>query len=255
MPMLRPPEKDLYFNFFKAKHTTKYLETYVDQHSYSGLTLRDRIKFSIEVQSVLKTDGQWTIVTKERNTSVIQTFSTPKLIVASGLTSIPSMPLLPGRENFHGQVLHHEDFGSSHVLTSPDIRNITVIGGGKSSADMVYEGVKAGKTVSWILKTTDTTGPGFFFSPKGMGPYKNAFEIGMTRLAGTLTPSFLNGANWWTKLLHSTKYGVKLMSAFWNGVDADARKEANFGRESLQGFDKLTPHSPWVFISNSFLLR
>lgn len=172
MPMQRPPEEDLYFEFFKAKHTTKYLEDYVDQHRYSGLTLRKRIRFSTEVQSVLKTDGLWSIRTKDRDTGVEQNFSTPKLIVASGLTSIRYMPVLPGREIFHGQVLHHEDFGPSDVLTSSDVRSIAVIGGGKSSADMVYEGVKAGKTVSWILKTTETTGPGFLFSPKGMGPTK-----------------------------------------------------------------------------------
>jgi hypothetical protein len=106
------------------------------------------------------------------------------------------MPSLPGRHDFLGQVLHQDGFGSSNILTSPEIRNITVLGGGKSSADMVYESVKAGKTVSWILKASDTTGPGFFLSPEGAGPYKNAFEIGMTRLAATLTPSNMNGINW-----------------------------------------------------------
>jgi hypothetical protein len=109
---------------------------------------------------------------------------------------------------------------------------------------MVYEAVNAGKTVSWVLKETNTTGPGFFLSPKGIGPYKNAFEIGMTRLAATFTPSFMNGNNWWTKLLHSSKWGSRLMAGFWDSVDADARKEANFERESLQNFDKLFPHSP-----------
>lgn len=76
MPMQRPPEEDLYFEFFKAKHTTKYLEDYVDQHRYSGLTLRKRIRFSTEVQSVLKTDGLWSIRTKDRDTGVEQNFST-----------------------------------------------------------------------------------------------------------------------------------------------------------------------------------
>jgi dimethylaniline monooxygenase (N-oxide forming) len=66
----------------------------------------------------------------------------------------------------------------------------------------------------------------------------------MTRIAATFTPSFMNGKSWWTHLLHSTSYGVKAMNAFWGTVDAEARKEADFeGRENLQGFEKLAPHS------------
>lgn len=79
---------------------------------------------------------------------------------------------------------------------------------------MVYAAVKTAKTVTWVFKASDTTGPGFFFSPKGKGPYKNAFEIGMTRLAATFTPSVMNRETWWTRFLHGFKYGVKLMHSF-----------------------------------------
>lgn len=242
--MPRPPDEDLYHEFFKAKHTTNYLESYVDLHSYDARTLRDRIRFSIEVKSVLKEDGKWIVEAAGRNNGLQQTYSTTKLIVANGLTSIPKMPSLPGREDFQGQVLHHEDFGSSNVLTYPKVQKITILGGGKSSADMAYEAVKAGKTVSWILKASNTTGPGFIVPSKGKGPYNNAFENGMTRIAAAFMPSFMNGMNWWTKLLHSTKIGVKLMSFFWGTVDTDARKDTNFARESLQGFEKLETQSP-----------
>ncbi|KAJ5897190.1 dimethylaniline monooxygenase [Penicillium tannophilum] len=248
-PMPRPPDEDVYLEFFKAKHMTKYLDDYVDLHSYKGRTLRDRIIFSIEVQSLLKLDSGWAVVTKPGEDLKQHTFKTTKLIVASGLTSIPNMPSLPGIDNFLGQVLHQNGFGSSDVLTSSDVNRITVLGAGKSSGDMVYEAAKAGKTVSWVLKATDTAGPGFFLSPKGVGPYKNAFEIGMTRLAANFTPSFMNGLNWWTKLLHSSSYGASLMTGFWNSVDAKARTEASFQRESLQNFDRLSPHSP-IFWQN-----
>ncbi|CAG8952777.1 hypothetical protein HYFRA_00009022 [Hymenoscyphus fraxineus] len=243
-PMPRPPEEDIYMEFFKAKHTTKYLETYVDSHCYAGKTLRDKVRFSMEVKSVEKINKIWTVQAQGRGADGLQqTFTTPRLIVASGLTSIPNMPYLKGSENFGGRILHHDAFGSSDVLTSPDVKRIVILGAGKSSADMAYEAVKAGKTVSWVIKATETTGPGFFLSPAGKGPYKNAFEIGMTRAAGSFTPSFMNGVNWWTKLLHSSTYGPKLMNSFWGAVDGDARKEAHFTRECLQGFDKLEPHS------------
>jgi hypothetical protein len=62
-----------------------------------------------------------------------------------------------------------EGFGSSKVLSIPDVENITVLGGGKSSADMVYSAVKEGKKVNWVLKATETTGPGFFLSARREG--------------------------------------------------------------------------------------
>ncbi|TGO17631.1 hypothetical protein BTUL_0016g00990 [Botrytis tulipae] len=250
LPMTRPPEEDVYYEFFKAKYTTKYLEDYVDTHRYGDTTLRDRIKLSTEVRSLLRKDGKWMIETVDVVSGASDTWQTTKRIVASGLNSIPNMPSLPGKELLQGPILHQNDFGSSKVLTSPDIQKITVLGAGKSSADMVYSAVKAGKTVSWIIKASDTNGPGFLLSPKGKGPYKNAFEVGLTRITATFVPSFLNGNSWWTWFLHSTKYGVKMMNAFWGAVDNETRKDANFnGRKNLQGFEKLNPQSP-IFWQN-----
>ena len=243
--MSRPPEEDLYYEFFKAKHTTKYLEDYADRQKHAGRSLRDRIRFGVEVQSVQKHEFEWLVSIKNSTGDSTQILHTRKLIVASGLTSVPKMPILPGENNFGGPIIHQETFGSSDVLSSSHIHDIVVLGGGKSSADIVYSAVKAGKTVSWILKETDTTGPGFLFSPKGKGPYKNAFEVGMTRLAATFTPSIMNDQTWWTWFLHSSKYGIKLMSSFWASVDKATRVDANFsGRDHAKGFDKLEPHTP-----------
>ena len=77
--MPRPPDEDTYLEFFKAKHTTKYLESYVDTHRYVGRTLRNRIRFSVEVQSVLKSGSEWTVLAKERASEVQHTFKTPQV--------------------------------------------------------------------------------------------------------------------------------------------------------------------------------
>ena len=58
-PMIRPPEEDTYYDFFKAKHTTQYLEDYVDRHIFAGQTLRDRIQFGVGVDKITKVDGKW----------------------------------------------------------------------------------------------------------------------------------------------------------------------------------------------------
>jgi len=84
-----------------------------------------------------------------------------------------------------------------------------VLGRAKLSTDMVYSAVKAGKTVTWVIKATDTTTPGLFLSPRGKGPYQNAFGMGKTRLAATLTPEYMNGETWWTYVLHNSSYGPR----------------------------------------------
>jgi len=67
----------------------------------------------------------------------------------------------------------------------------------------------------------------------------------MTRWAATFTPSIVNKDCWWTRILHSTKFRARMMSAFWSAMDAGACKEANFkARESLQGFEKPKSYSP-----------
>ena len=69
--MTRPQDEDRYYDFFKAKHTTQYLENYTDLHSHNGQTLRERIKFGIEVMSVDKLDGKWAISAKTIGSDMI----------------------------------------------------------------------------------------------------------------------------------------------------------------------------------------
>ena len=242
MRMGRPPEDDLYYDFFKAKHTTDYLEKYVDRRCFAGQSLRDRMHFGLKVKAITKSLGIWTV---QGETAV---FRAPKVIIACGLTSAPNMPALAGQEKFEAPVIHQEDFGRSSILSSSDYQNITVLGGGKSAADMVYAAVKAGKSVSWIIRTSGT-GPGYFVSPKGIGPYKNAFEIGSTRIAASLSPSIFAPNNCWTRFLNCNSLGQKLVRSVWEGADKETREGADFnGRpKALGGFHNLKPQTPYVF--------
>lgn len=239
MRMPRPPEDELYYEFFKAKHTSKYLENYVDHHRFGGQSLRDRLRFGFKVNTIKKQDGIWIV------TGDTATFHASKIIVASGLTSTPNMPKFPGMDHFEAPVIHQESYGQSSVLSSAKFQNVTVIGGGKSAADMVYASVKAGKSVSWIIRAAGT-GPAFFVSAKGKGPYKNAFQIGSTRIVSTLSPSIFNPDTWWTRFVHKTNVGQKIVHAIWGGADEETRADADFdGRpNALEGFDNLKPHVP-----------
>jgi len=239
--MAVPPAEDTYFDTFKAKYTTQYLEKYVYKQVFAGQSLRDRIRFGFEVENVKRGNGQWVISGKE-NGNEAKIYHAIKMIVASGLTSVPNLPKLPNKEHFEASIIHQGDFGQSSVLSSPDIKHVTVFGGSKSSADMVYASVKAGKSVSWIIRVPGT-GPGFFLAAKGIGPYRNAYAIGSTRIASTLSPNFFNHT-WWTRFLHTTSWGVKLATGFWKGVTDDINKVADFERPGTKGFEKLKPHTP-----------
>ena len=146
MKMPPPPQEDTFYNFFKAKYTTKYLEKYVDEHVYDGKTLRDRMIFDFAVQTVKKEGTLWVV----RGTQVA--YRAPKLIVAAGITSSANLPQIRGMENAEMPIIHQGSFGQSPVLTSDRYKKVTVIGGGKSAADMVYACVGAGKSVSWVIR-------------------------------------------------------------------------------------------------------
>lgn len=239
MRMPRPPEDDLYYEFFKVKYTSRYLENYLDHHRFAGQSLRDRITFGFRVNTIKKPENIWIV------TSDTAIFHASKIIIASGLTSTPNMPELPGIDHFEALNIHQENYGQSSILSSGELQDVTVIGGGKSAADMVYASVKAGKSVSWIVRASGT-GPAFFDSPKGKGPYKNAFEIGATRIVSTLSPSIFNPDTLWTRFFHKTNVGQKIVHAVWGGADKEIRADAEYdGRpNALEGFDNLKPHVP-----------
>lgn len=119
MRMPRPPEDDIYYEFFKAKHTTNYVEQYLDFHRFADRSLRDRVNFGFKVNTIKKLGNAW-IVTGD--TAV---FRASKVIVASGLTSTPNIPELPGIEHFEAPVIHQESYGQSSVLSSAKIQNVS----------------------------------------------------------------------------------------------------------------------------------
>lgn len=231
--MARPPEDDCYHDFYRARYTTDYLYQYCDREDNRGRTLRDRMIFDTNVRSVRKIYDKWII----RSDST--TLYAPKVMIASGLCSQPKVPSLCGKERFSGPIVHTEDFGESQIMKDPGITKLLVVGAGKSAADVVYEGVKNGKEVHWVIRSTGT-GPAVFASGKGKGPYKNAFEAAHTRAVASLGPSIFNSDNPWTRFLQHNRSGQWLLSKMLAKQDQAIRHEADYyGRDSTKGFPQL----------------
>ncbi|CZR63620.1 related to dimethylaniline monooxygenase [Phialocephala subalpina] len=238
MPMERPPEEDCRNDCFKAKYTTQYLEKYVDAKVHQGKPLRDRVLFGIQVKKIEKVEGKWKLSSvDDEGTDYV--FTAEKLMMANGENSLPNIPDFPGKGEFGGTVIHSQYFGESNIISRKDIQHIAVLGAGKSSADMVYEAVKTGKTVSWII-SKNGTGPGFFAPIDMKSPYTNAVEAAQTRIMTSLQPSIMLPRNLWTWFLHSTWIGVWLVKFIFGTLDKEIRKRADYkGRESTKGFADL----------------
>lgn len=108
--MTRPPPEHTYYDFFKAKYTTQYLESYIDHHKYASQALREKIRFGFEVEDISKKDLIWTISGKDKKSEAKVVISATKVIVASGLASTPLLPNLPFKERFQGPIIHQKKF-------------------------------------------------------------------------------------------------------------------------------------------------
>ena len=240
-PMTPPPKEDQYHGFFPARYVTQYLESYLDNHIYDNRTLRDRIKFNIQVKRVERTpDKLWTIHCE--NGLVMKAV---KLIVATGMTSLPNMPHLPGQETFSGTLLHHKDFGCSTFLSSPKTQHVAILGGAKSAADVAYASAKAGKTVSWIIRE-EGNGPAALLSAKGRGPYRNSNESFYTRFVANFLPSPFSGRSWFGRFLHGTRVGRGVVRGVWERVDRENKRMVDYHRREGKdmGFGNLEPDTP-----------
>lgn len=240
---LEVPQEHTIHGFFPGRYVTEYLEEYLDAHIFGEKTLRDRVLLRHRVISVEKNAGKWEVVCESSE----QIFRAKKLIIASGLTSKPNMPMLPNRTSFSGAILHQKDFGQSSLLTDPQVMNVVVLGGGKSAADMVYACAKAGKSVSWVVRKCGCGAAGHARAA-GPGPYKNSVSSFSTRFSSSFSPSIFAPWSTWSWLLHRTRAGMKLVDWIWANADKQNRLSAGYSTRqgSGIGFKELEPDTPYV---------
>lgn len=213
-------------DLFAAGVLTRYLDKYVDEHIYAGQSLRDRVRFGTVIMGIQQQPDGWLIhcTTLDKPT----TLKARKVIVATGSTSVPNLPEFKGREQFEGPIVHTVNYGRSKVYERNELNHVAVIGGGKSAADMVYESVKAGSRVKWIIRKSGK-GPGGFLSTKlQVGTIKNAGELAMVRtFFNFIVMPGLQGAGVWQWFLYNTSVGSwvrkKLNDAINNQFTAPAR--------------------------------
>ena len=237
--------------FFPAKHVTTYLEAYVDSHVYSGRSLRSRIQFNMSVQHLSKHEHVWIASTASRSGGRA-TYRAPKIIDASGITSIPSTPRIPGQDVFKGLQIHSKDFPKSDLLTNPAYHRVLVLGGAKSAADIVYAATKAGKSVSWVIRRSGS-GPAAFTAPPGLGTYRSNNESFYNHWMSYFLLSAFQKESWVTWFLNRTAVGRRLARALWTFLDVATRKSARYNRPDgrRNGFHHLEPDTTLFWQNDS----
>ncbi|KAL8995174.1 MAG: hypothetical protein Q9188_006873, partial [Gyalolechia gomerana] len=233
VPVTLPPDAPTFYGCIEAKYITRYLADYVDSHIYNGNSLRSRVHFGHHVEKIDKRSDTW-IVRAQDCQRIVHDLSGSKLTVATGLTSLPYIPAILQQLNaFEKPIQHHKQFGqtSRTLLKTSECKNVAIFGAGKSATDMVYESVKKGKNVSWIIRK-DGEGPALFFTAPGGGGgrYENSTEAGATRWSACFSPSsFMPRQGWLVhKLIHRTGYGITYLRDKIRKSDQSCRDAAAY---------------------------
>ncbi|KAK5159333.1 hypothetical protein LTS14_002475 [Recurvomyces mirabilis] len=166
------------------------------------------------------------------------TIFTAKLIVATGLTSQPQKMYIRGQEVFNAPLTNTAKLATDgrKVKDDPNVRRVTVFGGGKSAYDAVYMFASAGKEVDWIIRKSGHGPTWMGLSNVVIGSLgKFWVETLVTRrIIAWMSPCLWgdgDGSGWWRSLLHETWLGRKVVDMFWWKLGSDILEQAGYNND------------------------
>ena len=196
------------------------IQNYLEKYARDNDLLR-RIQFNTWVEKAERCPRGWRLRIKGSGNIV----ETTKLMVATGVTSIPNMPDF---DMSHASIplVHSRDLAASvEDLKSDDVQSVVVIGAAKSAYDAVYLLLSMGKKVTWLIRQ-DGSGPMPILPAEMFGC--NSIAIGSTRLMSYLSPSILNSTGPICSFFQRTAIGQWITGAFWNNTTNASEKNAGF---------------------------
>ena len=194
-----------------------YLSTVAEKYNISS-----RVQFRSKVVSARpdRSEGWQLNVESDKGS---QTISCKKLIVATGITSVPRIPDIRGSEDFRGRIISYKDLSDEkkyRILSDPSVKTVTVIGGSKAGHDAAYWSAVAGKQVNWIIPCSGN-GVAWMTAPstRFLGRDLVVETLATTRLFSLFSPCIFgdsDGFFWSRRFLHQTKLGRWMVKAFWS---------------------------------------
>ncbi|KAJ9617259.1 hypothetical protein H2200_000980 [Cladophialophora chaetospira] len=211
-----------------------------------------RIQFNTKVDSAEPTEeGGWLLKT---TSSEEKTFTTKKLIVATGLTSQPYITKIPGMQDFQGRLFHARDFAKNGD-TLKQAKNAVVVGGAKSAWDVAYAYATSGVQVDMVMRESGH-GP-VWMAPPYVTPLKKWLEkLVHTRFLTWLSPCIWGAEDGYAfirKFLHSTLIGRGIVSTFWKILGSDVIALNKY--DSHPELQKLKPWDPAFYVGSSLSIH
>ena len=226
----------------KGEHIPgKCIHEYLEQYARK-FDLERRIHFHTKVNVAEKIQTGWNlqlenVISKDHISNrgnkaalplpALWNISCAKLIIATGLTSVSNPINIKGVENFTGPVVNFSDYAreASKIYEDDAIKNVTVMGSGKSAYDCVYQMAAHGKTVNWIIRAsghgTCYMGPTYIY----LGPFRCVLEkLLTTRIFTFFSPLIWGDADGFgsvRSLLHGTTLGRWVVDRFWDKLGSD----------------------------------
>ena len=213
--------------------------------------ISDCIRYDTSVDSAqLQKDSQWKVqLTSTVLPSLTHTVNARKLVVATGLTSEPHLPNIPGMTSFRGLLLHSKQLleKAANLLAC---KEVVVLGGNKSSWDVCYSSARAGAQVHMVIRPSGG-GPSYLW-PKSftLGPFTLSLaSMSSSRLFMLFDPTPFARSSLLRKFLHRTRVGGWICRLFWDQLDRRI-KRLN-GYDSHPELKKLEPWTTPFWMGNS----
>lgn len=195
-----------------------YLQKYAEDHD-----LLRHIRFGTHVSKTERTPSGWRLYFKDSNDFL----DTTKLMVATGVTSIPNLPDYI-EDDVQIPVIHSRDLGQSYnELQESKHEHVMVVGAAKSAYDAVYLMLRMGKRVTWIIRPAGA-GP-LAILPSKILNYWTSIGVASTRMMTCLSPSVLNTHGVVFRFFQHSLLGRKLTSTFWDAISYLSDVHAGYG--------------------------
>lgn len=223
-----------------------------------GLTPLIRLKTKVKSATLLP-NGDWQVsfltIQAAQTPGVSHVMGQPgalvtsKLVQATGLTSEPFMPPLPGRETFKGPIFHAKDF-KARAQELVGAQTIVVIGGNKSAWDVCYSACTRFGAKAHMVMRRSGGGPSWCWPAKMEGYLESISAASATRLFTWLDPNPYGSSAWPIRaLINRTWLGQKISGLFWSHLD-DKVTKLN-GYDNSPGTATLRPWSSTFWMGNS----
>jgi hypothetical protein len=228
---------DLADDHIPGEHVNDYLRKYAKKFD-----LYKHIRLECIVHSAI--DGGaagWTINAEQDSKPEKGTYNiiARKLIVATGLTSEPFMPVMEGKHAFGAPIYHTSELAKAENGLGL-FEKVVLLSGAKFSWDIACAYASAGVQVDWVIRESGH-GP-CWMVPNRLTPLKIIPELLLqTRLITWLSPCIWDDEfSWIRNFFHQNWFGRKIVDTFF--------AKMQHGVEEINAYDQHTETAklkPW----------